>query len=60
MSEEGLIEVTNPSLEFISGSVLKEGSAVSASLEGSLPIFLKVQALATPTIFLFQEELQQV
>ncbi len=51
MSEEGLIEIKNPSLEFISDSTLKEGSVVSASLEGTLPLFFEVQALVTPTIF---------
>lgn len=51
MGEEGLKEVQNPSLEFISGSSLKEGSVITSSLEGSLPIFFEVQSLVTPTIF---------
>jgi len=51
MSEEGLIEVKNPSLEFIAQTSLKEGCVVSASLEGTLPVFFEVQALVTPTIF---------
>ncbi|BAL81371.1 DNA repair protein RadA [Caldisericum exile] len=51
MGEQGLIEVKNPSLEFLSGGVLKEGSVITSALEGSLPIFFEVQSLVTPTIF---------
>jgi DNA repair protein RadA/Sms len=51
MSEAGLVEVANPSLEFLSGASLKEGSVITSSLEGSLPIFFEVQSLVTPTIF---------
>lgn len=51
MGEAGLVEVANPSLEFLSGASLKEGSVITSSLEGSLPIFFEVQSLVTPTIF---------
>ncbi len=52
MREKGLVEVENPSLAFISdGGVLPIGSAITAIVEGTLPIFIEVQALATPTYF---------
>ncbi len=52
MREKGLVEVENPSLAFISdGGNLPIGSAITAIVEGTLPIFIEVQALATPTYF---------
>jgi DNA repair protein RadA/Sms len=51
MGEKGLSEVKDPSIEFISGNIIKEGSVITAYLEGSIPIFFEVQALVTPTIF---------
>ncbi len=52
MREKGLVEVENPSLAFISdeGS-LPVGSAITSVMEGTLPLFVEVQALATPTYF---------
>ncbi len=52
MQEKGLIEAENPMLTFISGeNEFLIGSVITATLEGSLPIFIEVQALATPTYF---------
>ena len=52
MREEGLVEVTNPS-----EALLKErpahgiGSVVTATIEGSRPLLVEVQALVAPTYF---------
>jgi DNA repair protein RadA/Sms len=52
MQEKGLVGVRDPAIEFVSQSdKLPLGSAITASLEGTLPIFFEVQALATPTYF---------
>ena len=52
MQERGLVEAENPMLTFITEEdEFPAGSAITATLEGSLPIFLEVQALATPTYF---------
>ena len=52
MREKGLVEVKNPSLAFISDEgTLPIGSAITAVMEGTLPLFVEVQALATPTYF---------
>lgn len=52
MKEKGLIEVSNPSLAFLSqrGSDAI-GSAVVPTLEGSRPLLIEIQALTTPTSF---------
>lgn len=52
MREEGLTEVKNPSLIFLSGREEgTTGSVVAASIEGTRPILLEVQALVTPSNF---------
>lgn len=52
MVEKGLQEVTNPSEIFLTGRNKDEsGIAIAASLEGSRPILLEVQALVTPSSF---------
>ncbi len=50
MHEEGLAEVKNPSELFLSerGSKIS-GSVVTASIEGTRPLLLEVQALVTPS-----------
>jgi DNA repair protein RadA/Sms len=52
MHEEGLVEVKNPSELFLSerGSKIS-GSVVTASIEGTRPLLLEVQALVTPSNF---------
>jgi len=50
MSDKGLREVKNPSEIFLSErSYGASGAAVVASVEGSRPILIEVQALVTPT-----------
>lgn len=51
MKESGLVEVNNPSEFFLSGRQATSGSAIIASLEGSRPILLELQALVVPTPF---------
>jgi len=52
MKEQGLIEVDNPSLAFLSqrGSETV-GSAVVSTLEGTRPLLVEIQALTNPTSF---------
>jgi DNA repair protein RadA/Sms len=52
MKEEGMIEVGNPSLAFLSqrGTEMV-GSAVVPVIEGSRPILVEIQALTTPNSF---------
>lgn len=50
MKETGMEEVTSPSELFLSGrSQAASGSAVIASLEGTRPILVEIQALVVPT-----------
>lgn len=52
MKEQGLVEVANPSLAFLSqqrGEAV--GSAVVPTLEGSRPLLVEIQALTNPTSF---------
>ena len=51
MLPEGLAPVGNPSQLFLSQRVQGPGATVVTSLEGSRPILLEVQALATPAIY---------
>ncbi|WP_028777663.1 DNA repair protein RadA [Shimazuella kribbensis] len=50
MKELGLVEVGNPSELFLSGRpVGVSGTAVAASIEGTRPVLVELQALVTPT-----------
>ncbi|MBI5472327.1 MAG: DNA repair protein RadA [Ignavibacteriae bacterium] len=52
MHDNGLREVTNPSQVFLSERKFgSSGSAVVASLEGTRPLLLEVQALVAPTSY---------
>jgi len=52
MHEDGLTEVKNPSELFLSERDKDiSGSAITASIEGTRPILLEVQALVTPSSF---------
>jgi DNA repair protein RadA/Sms len=52
MSSSGLSEVSNPSLIFLGErTVNAAGNTVTVSMEGTRPILLEVQALATRTAF---------
>jgi DNA repair protein RadA/Sms len=52
MLEKGLQEVANPSASFLSQRKIDaSGSSVVASVEGSRPLLLEVQALVTPSSY---------
>ena len=52
MTDEGLIEISNPSELFMSERPLDvSGSTVIASMEGTRPLLVEVQALVSPTTF---------
>jgi len=52
MRDTGLREITNPSEVFLSErSMGRSGSTVVASMEGSRPILIEVQALVTPASY---------
>jgi DNA repair protein RadA/Sms len=52
MTERGLAEVPNPSAVFLSESARSEpGTAVVASLEGSRPLLVEVQALVSTSFY---------
>ena len=52
MKERGLLEVANPSKEFLSQRGTETiGSAVVPAIEGSRPLLVEIQALTTPTSF---------
>ncbi|RKD22764.1 DNA repair protein RadA [Ammoniphilus oxalaticus] len=51
MMEKGLVEVANPSELFLSERSKAAGSAVVASMEGTRPVLVELQALITPTSF---------
>lgn len=54
MRTEGMVEVTNPSqLIFAERSAKPLGSSIVASLEGTRPLLLEIQALTSPTSFSF-------
>jgi DNA repair protein RadA/Sms len=52
MTDEGLIEITNPSELFMSERPLNvSGSTVIATMEGTRPLLVELQALVSPTTF---------
>ncbi len=52
MKNEGLIEVTNPSAAFLEERLPNaSGSAIAVTMEGTRPILVEVQALASTTAF---------
>lgn len=52
MKERGLMEVGNPSALFLSEKANETpGSAIAASLEGTRPILVEIQALLSQTLF---------
>jgi DNA repair protein RadA/Sms len=52
MSEEGLAEVTNPSEAFLAERMVNApGSAIAVTMEGTRPLLVEIQALASPTSF---------
>ena len=52
MRQEGLCEVHNPSEVFLEERLQgANGSAIVASMEGTRPILIEIQALLTPTVY---------
>lgn len=51
MNQNGLAEVENPSAALLSERQNTDGSIILATLEGTRPILVEIQALVTPTNF---------
>jgi DNA repair protein RadA/Sms len=52
MRERGMVEVTNPSEAFLAERMVNaSGSAIAVTMEGTRPILVEVQGLASPTAF---------
>ncbi|HNT76219.1 MAG TPA: DNA repair protein RadA [Anaerolineae bacterium] len=52
MQERGMVEVANPSEAFLAERMVNvPGSAIAVTLEGTRPLLVEIQALATPTSF---------
>jgi DNA repair protein RadA/Sms len=51
IQEKGLIEISNPSSLFLAETTKSAGSVVTATIEGTRPILVEVQALVIPTHF---------
>ncbi|HRT67911.1 MAG TPA: DNA repair protein RadA [Bacteroidota bacterium] len=57
MTEDGMIEVKNPSEIFLSNPTDESGVAISCAIEGSRAILLEVQALVTPSNFAYPQRI---
>jgi DNA repair protein RadA/Sms len=52
MTEEGMVEVTNPSEAFLAERLPEAaGSAIAVTMEGTRPLLIEIQALASTTSF---------
>lgn len=51
MTERGLVEIKNPSAQFLEERILCPGSVVTAIVEGTRPFLVEVQALTSQTSF---------
>ncbi len=51
MKDNGLVPVTNPSAALLAERQITDGSIVLATLEGTRPLLVEVQALVNPTSF---------
>jgi DNA repair protein RadA/Sms len=52
MRDRGMVEITNPSEVFIAERVVNApGSAIAVTLEGTRPLLVEVQALASQTVY---------
>ena len=52
MTEEGMVEVTNPSEAFLAERLPEAaGSAIAVTMEGTRPLLVEIQALASTTSF---------
>lgn len=51
MTDEGLVSVPNPSAALLAERQISDGSIVLATMEGSRPLLVEVQALVNPTSY---------
>ena len=52
MRDRGMVEITNPSEAFIAERVVNApGSAIAVTMEGTRPLLVEVQALASQTVY---------
>lgn len=51
MTEKGMMPVSNPSAALLAERQMSDGSIVMATMEGTRPILVEVQALVSPTSF---------
>ena len=52
MRDRGMVEITNPSEAFIAERVVNApGSAIAVTLEGTRPLLVEIQALASQTVY---------
>jgi DNA repair protein RadA/Sms len=52
MRDKGMVEVSNPSEAFLAERVINAaGSAIVVTMEGTRPLLVEVQALASPTVY---------
>ncbi|MBR3233239.1 DNA repair protein RadA [Candidatus Saccharibacteria bacterium] len=51
MNQRGLVEVQNPSAALLAERQNNDGSIILSTLEGTRPILVEIQALATPSAF---------
>jgi DNA repair protein RadA/Sms len=51
MTDKGLIGVSNPSAALLAERQLSDGSIVHATIEGSRPLLVEIQALVNPTSY---------
>ena len=52
MEEHGLVDMTNPGLEFIDATTSRlSGSALTLTIEGNRPLLIEIEALTTYTKF---------
>ncbi|MEN6511739.1 MAG: DNA repair protein RadA, partial [Chloroherpetonaceae bacterium] len=57
MTDEGMVEVKNPSEIFLSNPTDESGVAITCAIEGSRAILIEVQALATPSNFAYPQRI---
>ena len=51
MTDKGMLPVTNPSAALLAERQISDGSVVTATMEGSRPLLVEVQALVNPTSY---------
>lgn len=51
LQEKGMIEIKNPSSLFLAERIRESGAVVTATIEGTRPILVEIQALVIPTRF---------